>query len=243
MDLDKARSLAEASVLKAGRELNESRNQWAVAERVEGHDVKIAADHQAEALIAGLLHAGSGLSVFSEEAGWIGATTDKTSVEPYWVLDPLDGSANYLRGVPLCCVSLALVKGIEPLLGVIYDFNRNELFTGIASKGAWLNGVPMTVSNIVRPDEALLTTGFPVAMDYESDALREYVDAVRAYRKVRSLEQPRPCSHTLQLGGSTSTGNVLYVFGMWRQALRWCWAQGVKYALRTSTMIPLGSST
>lgn len=187
MDLDKARSLAEASVLKAGRELNESRNQWAVAERVEGHDVKIAADHQAEALIAGLLHAGSGLSVFSEEAGWIGATADKTTVEPYWVLDPLDGSANYLRGVPLCCVSLALVKGIEPLLGVIYDFNRNELFTGIASKGAWLNGVPMTVSNIVRPDEALLTTGFPVAMDYESDALREYVDAVRAYRKVRSL--------------------------------------------------------
>ena len=74
MDLDKARSLAEASVLKAGRELNESRNQWAVAERIEGHDVKIAADHRAEALIANLLHAGSGLSVFSEEAASPGTT-------------------------------------------------------------------------------------------------------------------------------------------------------------------------
>ena len=187
MDLDKARSLAEASVLKAGRELNESRNQWAVAERIEGHDVKIAADHRAEALIASLLHAGSGLSVFSEEAGWIGANADKMAVEPYWVLDPLDGSANYLRGVPLCCVSLALVKGVEPLLGVIYDFNRDELFTGIAGEGAWLNGTPMTVSDIERPEEALLATGFPVAMDFESDALREYVEAVRAYRKVRSL--------------------------------------------------------
>ena len=46
---EQVRSLAEASVLKAGRELNESRNQWAVAERIEGHDVKIAADHRADA--------------------------------------------------------------------------------------------------------------------------------------------------------------------------------------------------
>ena len=84
-------------------------------------------------------------------------------------------------------MSLALVKGVEPLLGVIYDFNRDELFTGIAGEGAWLNGTPMTVSDIERPEEALLATGFPVAMDFESDALREYVEAVRAYRKVGSL--------------------------------------------------------
>ena len=77
MDLDKARSLAEASVLKAGRELNESRNSGRSPGAYRGHDVKIAADHRAEALIMRLLHAGSGLSVFSEEAGWIGANADK----------------------------------------------------------------------------------------------------------------------------------------------------------------------
>ena len=133
-------------------------------------------------LIASLLHAGSGLSVFSEEAGWIGANADKMAVEPYWVLDPLDGSANYLRGVPLCCVSLALVKGVEPLLGVIYDFNRDT--PRHRRGGRLLNGTPTNVSDIERPEEALLATAFSAA-DFEFDALREYVEAVRAYRNVR----------------------------------------------------------
>ena len=178
-----SRQLAEAVALQVGGLLRSRPATWAKAEHLTAHDTKLVGDRGAEAVAADMLIRGSGVDVYSEEAGLLG----DAGGDIIWILDPLDGSANYARGVPQCCISIALCVSGVPKLGVIYDFNRNELFTGIASKGAWLNGVPMTVSNVVRPDEALLTTGFPVAMDYESDAPREYVDAVRAYRKVRSL--------------------------------------------------------
>jgi myo-inositol-1(or 4)-monophosphatase len=182
-DLRNLQQIGEASVLQAGRALTARRGAWAQAELEVGHDVKLVGDRGAEGVIIELLRTSSQYSVYSEEAGWVG----DPSTAIHWVLDPLDGSANYLRDVPLCCVSLALVDGEEPLLGIVYDFNRDELFTGVVGDGAYLNGQPMHVSSVSDQAQALLTTGFPVAMDYGSDALRDYVADVQAYRKVRSL--------------------------------------------------------
>ena len=46
----------------------------------------------------------------------------------YWVVDPLDGTSNFLRGIPISCISIALMKELDPILGVIYDFNNDDLY-------------------------------------------------------------------------------------------------------------------
>ena len=48
----------------------------------------------------------------------------------FWVVDPLDGTANYNRNIPICCVSIGLVKNMKPLIGVIFDFNNDDIFVG-----------------------------------------------------------------------------------------------------------------
>jgi len=60
-----------------------------------------------------------------------------------WVLDPLDGTSNFASGIPIFSVSIALVIKNEVVLGVIYDPNRNEIFSAIKGEGAWLNGQPL----------------------------------------------------------------------------------------------------
>jgi myo-inositol-1(or 4)-monophosphatase len=67
------------------------------------------------------------------------------SEQPVWCLDPLDGTSNFAAGIPFFCVSLALLKGGEVMLGIIYDPVRNECFTADAATGAQLNGEPLRV--------------------------------------------------------------------------------------------------
>ena len=78
-----------------------------------------------------------------------------------WVVDPLDGTSNYLHGIPHWCVSIALVENGEPLHGVIFDPLRNELFVANRGKGAVLNDRRVRVADRKGLDGALLITGFP----------------------------------------------------------------------------------
>ena len=77
-----------------------------------------------------------------------------------WVIDPLDGTSNYLRGLPHWCVSIALVEGGEPVHGVIFDPLRNELFTATRGAGAQLNERRIRVSERRELTGAMLSTGF-----------------------------------------------------------------------------------
>ena len=78
-----------------------------------------------------------------------------------WVIDPLDGTSNYLRGIPHFCVSIALVENGEPVHGVIFDPLRNELFTASRGSGATLNGKRIRVADRKDLDGAMVLTGFP----------------------------------------------------------------------------------
>ncbi len=78
-----------------------------------------------------------------------------------WVVDPIDGTLNFIRGLPACTVSIGLVVLGEPAVGVIYDPLRDEMFTGITGQGAALNGAPMRVSDVDDLSSALLASGFP----------------------------------------------------------------------------------
>lgn len=149
----------------------------------DGHDIKLQADRDAEALILKALRLSS-YPVVAEESGEHG---DLRAGGPFWVVDPLDGTANFSRGVPQCCVSIALSRPDDPILGVILDFNRNDLFTGIVDAGAWHNGRPMAVSAVTHAAQGILSTGFPADFDFDDAGMRQMAEQLRKFKKVRMI--------------------------------------------------------
>jgi myo-inositol-1(or 4)-monophosphatase len=184
LTLDRWLNLAESAALLAGDHLRRRSEAWSQLVGAEEHDVKIAADRLSETLILEALQGGSPFAALSEEAGHVAGSEP---AGPVWVVDPLDGSLNYHRGIPPAGVSIALCRGEEPLLGVIFDFTRNELFSGIPGRSATLNRSPIRVSGTARFSDAVLGTGFPSYADYSDEALMTFVRQVQRYRKVRSL--------------------------------------------------------
>jgi len=88
-----------------------------------------------------------------------GSATRKDS--PYkWIIDPLDGTTNYAHGYPLHCVSIALEYKGQVVLGVVFEPNRDELFTAIKGMGAKLNDKVISASPVVELERAMLATGF-----------------------------------------------------------------------------------
>ncbi|MDI6754972.1 MAG: inositol monophosphatase family protein [Thermodesulfobacteriota bacterium] len=88
--------------------------------------------------------------------------TIKQENSPFrWIIDPLDGTTNYAHGYPVFCVSIALEKSGEIILGVVYDPTREELFLAEKGKGARLNGKKIHVSSVPKLSLSLLATGFP----------------------------------------------------------------------------------
>lgn len=158
----------------------------------KGHaDVVTDADKASEALIlAAIREQFPDHSVLAEESGQAVGTG-----EYQWLIDPLDGTLNYLHGLPIFCVSLALLRGGEPLVGVVYDPMRGELFAAERGGGAHCNGRRLRVSATTRLAEALLTTGFPYDRFSQPDNnIREHNHLLLRCQDVR-----RPGSAALDL--------------------------------------------
>lgn len=97
------------------------------------------------------------------EAGFIAEEgTGVRNNEGYnWIIDPLDGTTNFLHGIPVFCISIALQQQHDLVLGVIHDPNRNETYSAVKGEGSQLNGNPIFVSKTTQLEDALLATGFP----------------------------------------------------------------------------------
>lgn len=113
-----------------------------------------------EAIVKELRKAGPDYAVLGEEGGHQPARGGRKG-RLTWVIDPLDGTSNYLRGIPHWCVSIALVDNGEPLHGVVFDPLRNELFVASKGSGAVLEDKRIRVSERRDLEGALLCTGFP----------------------------------------------------------------------------------
>ena len=87
-------------------------------------------------IIKDIINNDSNFGILAEESGML----SEESYKYLWVIDPLDGTANYSRNIPLCCVSIAILSANKPVLGVIYDFNNDELYEGSINTSACLNG-------------------------------------------------------------------------------------------------------
>lgn len=183
MNLSSERMLAEAAAKEAGAQLRAHMQTPQTVLSQIGRDIKLQADQDAEALILARL-APTGHAVLAEESGEHGQL-DGDALN--WVVDPLDGTFNYSRRIPICAVSIALCKGRTPLLGVIYDFNCDELYSGVVGEGAWFNGHRMRVSEVRATRDAVLCTGVPARSDFSSEVLTDYVHRIKSFKKVRLI--------------------------------------------------------
>ena len=184
LDLPAALEVATAAATGAGRLLLELSRKPVEVLSEAAHDIKLKADQLAEDFILRLLRERMPLPVLTEESGEHGAVTENSRM---WVVDPLDGTFNYSRGMPLCCSSVGLWADGEPVLGAVYNFFTDELFTGIAGQGAWLNGKPIAVSGVREAAKAALATGFPHHQDKSDAPLLAFVRQVQAFKKIRML--------------------------------------------------------
>lgn len=120
-------------------------------------DLVSEADHQSEQLLLGYIRQNfPGDRIVAEESGELIGKSGQA-----WFIDPLDGTINYVHGVPIYSVSIAYAEKGKLCLGVVYDPSRDECFSAELDGGAWLNGKPIRPSSASELDQALLVTGFP----------------------------------------------------------------------------------
>lgn len=162
------------AILAAGRA-----NRRAPASQI-GRDIKLPEDAESEALIRALLTARSPYPVLGEEGGWAGG---EGTEGPAWVVDPLDGSFNYYAGIPIYGVSIALCAGRTPILGAIYDPERDELFSGGPGLGLRIGGTPFAPP---EPRGQIVGTGFPSQADVSATAAHVAALA-QDWKKLRML--------------------------------------------------------
>ena len=116
-------------------------------------------DHAAEQIIIEtLLAAYPGHGILAEESGQEHGAKDSEFV---WIIDPLDGTTNFIHGLPVYCVSIALAVKGKVEQAVIYDPSRNDLFTATKGRGAYMNDRRLRVSKRIKLQECLISTGFP----------------------------------------------------------------------------------
>lgn len=108
------------------------------------------------------------------EAGFITeeGTAGEDGEKYKWVIDPLDGTTNFIHGIFPHSVSIGLIENDQAVAGVVYEVGQDELFSAWKGGGAWLNGKPIAVSKCSTHEDALLATGFPY---YNFEMLNDYL--------------------------------------------------------------------
>ncbi|GET21061.1 inositol monophosphatase family protein [Prolixibacter denitrificans] len=156
------------------------------------------------------------------EAGFITEenTAGNDGEEFKWIIDPLDGTTNFIHGIPPFAVSVALLQGNELVVGVVYEITQDECFYAWKDSAAYLNGNVIRVSDAATTQDSLIATGFPY---YNFDRLDGYIDAMSHFMQH---------SHGLRRLGSAATDLAYVAAGrfeaFWEHALHaWDVAAGV----------------
>jgi myo-inositol-1(or 4)-monophosphatase len=182
---DAWRAVAIEAARRAGAYLREHRDAAPrVHRKSSAVNLVTEIDRGAEALILTALRARfPEHAILAEESGEVAG-----SAEYRWVIDPLDGTTNFVHGLPIYAVSIGLLVAGRPTLGVVYDPNLDECFVAERGRGATVNGRPLRVSDTAALDEALLATGFPYNIRETADTnLAEYGAFAVRCRVVRAL--------------------------------------------------------
>ena len=122
------------------------------------------------------------LSLLLPEAGFNTeeGTIEKKGLKYCWVIDPLDGTTNFMHGIHPYAISIALMEHEEPVAGVVYEVGGNEIFTAWKNGGAWLNGKSIQVSGATSLADSLIATGLPYS---DFDRLEPYMNCLTYFCK------------------------------------------------------------
>jgi myo-inositol-1(or 4)-monophosphatase len=150
--------------------LNERKNFSVSSVEKKGHnDLVSYVDKTAEKMLV------ERLKLILPEAGFITEekTTDTKGTIYNWIIDPLDGTTNYIHGMPCFCISIALLKENELVIGVVHELNFDECFYAWKNGGAFMNEKKISVSAVEELSESLMATGFP----YQNyDRMKQYME-------------------------------------------------------------------
>jgi myo-inositol-1(or 4)-monophosphatase len=179
-------TIAIEAAKEAGKYLKYSVGKVRSIEMKQGEERNLVSeiDKGSEAKIIGIIkrhypnHA-----ILAEESGASTASSDYK-----WVIDPLDGTTNFLHGLPVFCVTIGVEYKGEIIAGVVYDPNLDELFTAERGSGAYCNGKRMKVSQASELINSLLVTGFPYDIAKNPDnAVGHFVNFLMEGQAVRRL--------------------------------------------------------
>jgi myo-inositol-1(or 4)-monophosphatase len=171
---------------QAGNFIRQERKSFS-ADKIEYkgfNDMVSYVDKGAEKMIV------SGLEKLLPEAGFITEekTTSKTGEHYNWIIDPLDGTTNFIHGVPTYSVSIALQENDELILGVVYEINLDECFYACKGTPACLNGKEIRVSDAPDVKRSLIATGFPYYDFQKQPAYMElFTELMRSCHGLRRL--------------------------------------------------------
>jgi myo-inositol-1(or 4)-monophosphatase len=182
LQLDSCLEIAKSAALLAGKYIKNKQNKDLEILFSEGRDIKLQVDVDAEKIIKDHLLAKSSFPILAEESG----ASDELN-DFFWVVDPLDGTSNFLRNIPISCVSIALMKDIEPILGVIFDFNNNDLYFAHHESKAYLNDSQLSVSSTALKSDATLVTGIPAKKNYSDEEFKNMISDFQSWKKIRMI--------------------------------------------------------
>ena len=153
-------AVAEEAARRAAGVLKHWQRRFSVREKGR-FDLVTEADLASQEAIRLYLHGRFPDHGFLGEEEGHGANRPGPGAPPTWIVDPLDGTSNYVHGVPLYCVSIGLMVDGELVVGVVLDPAREELFKAAKGMGAWLGSTRIQTSVVAKLDQAMLATGFP----------------------------------------------------------------------------------
>jgi myo-inositol-1(or 4)-monophosphatase len=181
------RDLAERLARAAGAVLADRPAELVADAKSTPTDAVTQMDRAAERLVLdGLAASRPDDRVVAEESGSSGPPDPDRLT---WLVDPLDGTVNYLYGIPVFAVSIAVAAGDQLLAGVVYDVSRDELWSAVSGRGAFCNGRPVQCRTETDPAMALLSTGFAYSAHrraWQATVLAGVLPRVRDIRRMGS---------------------------------------------------------
>lgn len=159
------------------------------------HDLVTDVDEESQRLIISIIQADFPDHEFLAEEGSGPTASDVDGAEFLWIIDPIDGTTNFTRGVPPYAVSIGFQHRGEMVVGVVLDVPGNELFSAVTGKGLFVNGVRAQVRETRELSNGLVTTGFPYRAYGHIDV---YLDVLKIFMKT-TLGLRRPGSAAVDL--------------------------------------------
>jgi len=174
---------AKQASLAAGKKLKASFFETQALLANSGRDIKLAIDKEIEEDIKAELQ-GFGFGFLGEETG----LKSDHPTDYFWVVDPLDGTSNYYRNIPICANSIALMDSqLNVHVAVVNSFLENKLYFASAGNGSFCNDMPLKVSKTPTKSLSTLMTGIPAKTTYLDSEFQEMIQLFQEWKKVRMI--------------------------------------------------------